>query len=264
MKEKIYITTSIPYVNSKPHMGHALELVQADAVARFHRLEGRKIVFQTGSDENAFKNVLAAREQGLTTCDLVDRNARFFRDLNEALDISADTFIRTTDPDHQNVVRMILRKVNDGGDIYFKGAWILHTLRYLVGDSAFFRAMRRLAYPDPRLEEVVDGRQTHFANTEDFVLLAERESDRDLDWFFEVYLRQPRLPSLLAQRSGGTLELRWQVPLDLPFPMPIDVQLGDEVVRVSMPDGRARIEVPEGVGPNIDTHGWVLRARDGR
>ena len=117
MKEKIYITTSIPYVNARPHIGHALELVQADAVARFHCLEGRETVFQTGTDENAFKNVLAAREQKLTPEELVDRNARIFRDLVEALDISADTFIRTTESRHREGVAMLWKGLHPE-DIY--------------------------------------------------------------------------------------------------------------------------------------------------
>ena len=66
-----YITTSIPYVNGPPHIGHALELVQADAIARYQRLTGNATVLQTGTDENAFKNVLAARTQGVSVQSLV-------------------------------------------------------------------------------------------------------------------------------------------------------------------------------------------------
>jgi methionyl-tRNA synthetase len=119
MKEKIYITSSIPYVNAKPHIGHALELVQADASARFHRLEGRETVFQTGTDENAFKNVLAAREQGLSTQELVDRNSRIFQDLKEALDISAGTFLRTTESRHREGAAQLWKKLRPE-DIYSK------------------------------------------------------------------------------------------------------------------------------------------------
>ena len=81
MKRKIYVTTSIPYVNAVPHVGFALELVQADAIARFHRLCGPEVQFQTGTDENAIKNVLAAAEQDLTTQELVDRNSQRYREL---------------------------------------------------------------------------------------------------------------------------------------------------------------------------------------
>lgn len=72
MSEHLYVTTTIPYVNAPPHIGHALELVQADAFARYHRLRGASVRLQTGTDENAFKNVLGARAQGLPVRELVD------------------------------------------------------------------------------------------------------------------------------------------------------------------------------------------------
>ena len=103
-QNKVYITTSIPYVNSRPHVGHALELIQADVIARHHRLMGRDVWFQTGTDENAFKNVLAAHAQGLSTQELVTRNAAIFRSLVEKLNISADDFIRTTEERHKRGV----------------------------------------------------------------------------------------------------------------------------------------------------------------
>ena len=101
MKNKLYITTSIPYVNAEPHVGIALELVQADVIARLGRLDGRSVRFQTGTDENAFKNVLAAEQLGIGTQELVDRNADRFQKLTEELNISIDDFIRTTEPRHR-------------------------------------------------------------------------------------------------------------------------------------------------------------------
>jgi len=103
-QKKVYVTTSIPYVNSRPHVGHALELIQADVIARHYRLAGHDVRFQTGTDENAFKNVLAAKAQGLSTQELVTRNAATFRSLVERLDISADDFIRTTEDRHRRGV----------------------------------------------------------------------------------------------------------------------------------------------------------------
>ena len=100
-KRKIYVTTSIPYVNSRPHIGHALELVQADAIARYHRLAGREVCFQTGTDENAFKNVLAAGALGISPKKLVDLNSGVFQALVQRLNISADGFIRTTELRHR-------------------------------------------------------------------------------------------------------------------------------------------------------------------
>ncbi len=117
MAGKLYITTTIPYVNAPPHVGFALELVQADAVARFHRRLGRQVRFQTGTDENAFKNVVAAREQGLSVGELVERNSQRFRDLGEALHVSADNFIRTTQPAHRAGVHALWRRFRPS-DLY--------------------------------------------------------------------------------------------------------------------------------------------------
>jgi tRNA synthetases class I (M) len=90
-----YITTTIPYVNARPHIGHALELVQADVLARYHRGRGDPVRFQAGTDDNALKNVLAAGTAGLGVREFVDRNAEAFVALGGALSLSVDDFIRT-------------------------------------------------------------------------------------------------------------------------------------------------------------------------
>ncbi len=95
-----YVSTSIPYVNARPHVGFALELVQADVIARWRRLQDNDTFFLTGTDENAFKNVQAAVSEGLSTGQLCDRNAAVFRDLARALDISHDAFIRSSSDAH--------------------------------------------------------------------------------------------------------------------------------------------------------------------
>ncbi len=95
--KKTYVTTSIPYVNGEPHVGFALELVQADVIARYRRLQGSEVRLQTGADENAYKNVLSARREGLATADFVDRNSETFRRLGRVLGIGADDFLRTTE-----------------------------------------------------------------------------------------------------------------------------------------------------------------------
>ena len=148
-----------------------------------------------------------------------------------------------------------------GGDIYSKGAWVLHSLRYLIGDEAFFAALRRMAYPDPDDEHITDGDHVRFATTDDFLRIAEEASGRDLDWFFDVYLRQPQLPTLIAERSGDTLHVRWDAPNGLAFPMPVDVRIGDERVRIDMPpEGAAEVPL---TGPDqavLDPGNWILRA----
>lgn len=135
---------------------------------------------------------------------------------------------------------------DDGGydnDIYDKGSWVLHTLRWTIGDEAFFTALRRMAYPDPALEKVTDGSQCRFVDTEDFVAIAEAAAGEELDWFFEVYVRQPKLPRLETERLGDELVLKWKSPLEQPFPMPVPVRIGERIVRVEMPGGEARVHV---------------------
>ncbi|KPK79526.1 MAG: methionyl-tRNA synthetase, partial [Phycisphaerae bacterium SM23_33] len=119
MKRRIYVTTSIPYVNAAPHVGFALELVQADALARASRLLGREVRFQTGTDENAAKNVLAAAELNLATQELVDRNSHKFHELLTALNVSADDFLRTTEGRHRRGVHALWQGLRPG-DIYRK------------------------------------------------------------------------------------------------------------------------------------------------
>ncbi|MDX9980227.1 MAG: methionine--tRNA ligase, partial [Lentisphaeria bacterium] len=111
------ITTTIPYVNAAPHIGFALELVQADALARYARLLGHRVRFQTGTDENAFKNVLSARERGVPTEEFVGTNTQAFRQLTTALLSSHDDFVRTTEPRHRHTVHQLWNRLAPG-DLY--------------------------------------------------------------------------------------------------------------------------------------------------
>lgn len=150
-------------------------------------------------------------------------------------------------------------------DIYNKGSWILHSLRYLVGRDTLMMALRRMVYPDPNDETATDGCRCRFADTDEFQTLVEQLSGRDLDWFFNVYVHSAAMPQLLAVREGGeTWRLEWLVEGEEPFPMPIEVAITGQFERVEMPDGVARIEVPVGERPVVDPRGRVLRARVGR
>jgi methionyl-tRNA synthetase len=120
MSKTLYVTTTIPYVNAPPHIGFALELVQADAIARYNRLVGRTVRLQTGTDENAFKNVLSARARGIPVELLVSENAARFRELCDQLNISQDAFVRTTSPEHRTAVHALLGRLRPG-DVYSAG-----------------------------------------------------------------------------------------------------------------------------------------------
>lgn len=149
-----------------------------------------------------------------------------------------------------------------GGDIYFKGAWFLHTLRYVIGDDAFFKVLRRFAYPTEELESVTDGRQVRFATTDDLLHLAEDISRQELGWLFEVYLRQPKLPILHASRRGQLVTLRWVVPDGLDFPMPIEVKIAGEVYTMSPENKRIAFEVGETVEVEVDPDNKILKEFD--
>jgi len=128
-----------------------------------------------------------------------------------------------------------------GDDIYFKGAWILHTLRSLVGDDVLLPAITRLTYgtDDPRPGEISPVNRT----TDDFRSILEELSGRDLDWFFDAYLYQAALPDLVATRDGATLRLEWQTPSDLAFEMPVDVRVEGQVRTVDMVEGRGQLDL---------------------
>lgn len=100
MLKKFYITTAIPYVNAPPHLGFGLEIIQADVIARYNRLLGKKVFFLTGTDENSLKNVQAALNEKISVKKLVNRNAKRFYELKKILNISFDDFIRTTERRH--------------------------------------------------------------------------------------------------------------------------------------------------------------------
>lgn len=148
--------------------------------------------------------------------------------------------------------------VESDGDIYTKGAWVLHTLRYLIGDDALFKSLRRMAYPDAEKEKWTDGRQCRFVTTNDFLKLTEDISGMELDWFFEVYLRQPVLPTLISKAEKNKLTLQWQTPDNLPFPMPVEIKIGEKVQKVDLSQGKTVVKIPKNAAAEIDPDNWIL------
>jgi len=132
-KKPRYITTTLPYVNASPHMGHALEFVQADTLARYWRLLGHEVFFNMGVDEHGQKIARKADEYGVSRQDYVDKYAAEFNTLKEALNLSYDSFIRTTYPFHIIAVQHIWKLWEATGDVYkkkYKGL-------YCVGCESF-------------------------------------------------------------------------------------------------------------------------------
>src|SRR5271157_5177302 len=129
-----YITTAITYPNGEPHVGHAYEYIATDAIARFKRLDGFDVRFLTGTDEHGLKVAQAAAAAGIPTAQLARRNSDVFQRVQEALNISFDRFIRTTDHDHYEASKEIWRRMSAAGDIYLDAysGW------YSVRDERFF------------------------------------------------------------------------------------------------------------------------------
>jgi methionyl-tRNA synthetase len=133
-RRRFYITTAIPYVNGEPHLGHALELVQADVLARHRRLRGDDVRFLSGTDDNALKNVDAALAAGLPVGEFVAEKAQRFADLAVPLQLSNDDFIRTSsDPRHRRGVERLWAACAEAGDLYRRD----YTGLYCSGCEAF-------------------------------------------------------------------------------------------------------------------------------
>tara|TARA_Y100000310_G_scaffold345527_1_gene466025 strand:+ start:20632 stop:22614 length:1983 start_codon:yes stop_codon:yes gene_type:complete len=126
-KKKFYICTAIAYPNSVPHLGHALEIIQADVIARFHKLLGKDVFFQTGTDEHGTKNWQAAEKEGKDILEFLDKNVSVFKDLYKKLNISYDYFIRTSDKKiHYPGAVKLWKELVKSGDIYkqdYKGLY---------------------------------------------------------------------------------------------------------------------------------------------
>ncbi|MBN8814765.1 MAG: methionine--tRNA ligase [Sphingomonas sp.] len=134
MADPYYITTAISYPNGRPHIGHAYEAIAADAIARYHRQDGRDVRFQTGTDEHGLKMVQTARDRGVETRALADEMSGYFKAMDDLLNISYDRFIRTVEADHHAASQAIWEAMAAAGDLYldrYEG-W------YSVRDEAFY------------------------------------------------------------------------------------------------------------------------------
>ncbi len=127
--EKFYITTTLPYVNAKPHIGFALEIIEADVLARWHRAIGDEVFFNTGTDEHGLKIFRKAEELGILVQQYCDENAAEFAKLKESLNLSIDNFIRTTDAHHIKAAQEFWKRCEANGDIYKKN----YSVKYCVG-----------------------------------------------------------------------------------------------------------------------------------
>jgi methionyl-tRNA synthetase len=173
---RIYLSTTLPYVNARPHIGFALELVQADVLARHHRRLGDEVRLRSGTDDNSLKNVLAAEAAGVPVAEFVDTNAAAFEALRDPLDLSVDGFVRTSrDPHHRAGVHRLWRECAAAGDLYRKHYRGL----YCVGCERFYEP-----------GELVAGRCPEHGT--------EPQEVAEENWFFRLSRYGERLRELVA------------------------------------------------------------------
>ncbi|MBQ9910784.1 MAG: methionine--tRNA ligase [Lachnospiraceae bacterium] len=216
MKKPYYITTAIAYTSGKPHIGNTYEIVLADAVARFKRLQGYDVRFQTGTDEHGVKIEEKAVAAGVTPQEFVDGIAAQIKEIFDGMNTSYDRFIRTTDEDHMKIVQKIFKKLYDQGDIY-KGTY---EGLYCVPDESFFTPSQA---PNGICPDC--GRPLVKANEEAYFFKMSKYADRLIDHikthpqFIQPESRKnemlnnfllPGLQDLCVSRTSFT----WGVPVD--------------------------------------------------
>ena len=156
MEKKFYITNAIPYVNARPHIGHALEFVQSDVIARYHRQKGEEVLLLCGSDENALKNVQAAQIAGAPIQEFIDKNAKLFMDLAQKLNVQFDVFQKGSNQEHYVSSQKLWELCAKSGDIekrpyeglYCVGCETFYTLAELDANQECFE------HPGKKLEKV--------------------------------------------------------------------------------------------------------------
>ncbi len=168
-KNSFYITTTLPYVNSDPHIGFAMEIIRADVIARYKKLLGFDVFFNTGTDEHGQKLFDSAEEEGISVEEYIDRNAKKFKDLINLLNISQDVhFIRTTDKHHIKAAQEFWRICKNNGFIYKKE----YQTKYCVGcelektDSELDETGQCIIHPNNKIE--LRNEENYFFKFSDF------------------------------------------------------------------------------------------------
>ena len=215
-KKPYYITTAIAYTSGKPHIGNTYEIVLADSIARYKRMEGYDVFFQTGTDEHGQKVELKAEEQGVTPKEFVDGVSGEIKRIWDLMNTSYDRFIRTTDEDHEKQVQKIFKKLYDQGDIY-KGEY---EGLYCTPCESFFTESQLVDGKCPDC-----GREVQPAKEEAYFLKLSKYADRLIEYinthpdFIQPESRKnemmnnfllPGLQDLCVSRTSFT----WGIPVD--------------------------------------------------
>jgi methionyl-tRNA synthetase len=176
--EPYFLTTPIYYVNDRPHLGHAYTTVACDVLARFMRLDGRRVKFLTGTDEHGQKVAQSAHAAGISPQEFADRNSAAFRDMSRLLNISYDDYIRTTEPRHTRAVQALWQELERRGEIYlgrFAG-W------YAVRDEAFYDESELTEGPNGA-KLAPSGAEVEWLEEENYFFRLSAWQDRLLAWY---------------------------------------------------------------------------------
>jgi len=213
---KYYITTAIDYPNGLPHLGHAYEKVIADALARWHRLQGKDVFFLTGTDENSQKIVRAAEAEGIDPHEFLEKNVVAFKELCAQLNTSHNRFIRTTEDDHKKIAQLLFKKVFDKGDMakgtyegpYCVGCERFYTEKDLVDGNCPIhnRAVEHLKEESYffKLSNYQDRLITHINNHPEFILPNHKRNE------ILNRLKEPLRDLSVSRKSKG-----WGIPLPI-------------------------------------------------
>ena len=215
-KKPYYITTAIAYTSGKPHIGNTYEIVLADSIARFKRMQGYDVRFQTGTDEHGQKIEIKAAEAGITPKEFVDNVSSEIKRIWDLMNTSYDRFIRTTDEDHEKQVQKIFKKLHDQGDIY-KG---YYEGKYCTPCESFWTPSQLVDGKCPDCgREVIDARE------EAYFFKLSKYADRLIDYinthpeFIQPESRKnemmnnfllPGLQDLCVSRTS----FKWGIPVD--------------------------------------------------
>lgn len=183
MAEPFYITTAISYPNGKPHIGHAYEAIAADVIARFHRMMGRDVRFQTGTDEHGLKMAQKARELGVSPKQLADEMSGHFIAMCDGLNVSYDRFLRTSEADHHRASQALWQAMEANGDLYldrYEG-W------YSVRDEAYYDE-----------SELIEGEGKEKLSPQGTPV----EWTVEESWFFRLSAYQDKLLALFRDNPG--------------------------------------------------------------
>ncbi|MCB1520808.1 MAG: methionine--tRNA ligase [Hyphomicrobiaceae bacterium] len=220
-QKPFYITTPIYYPNAEPHFGHAYTSIACDVLARFHRLDGRRVFFLTGTDEHGLKIKQSAEKEGITPQQLVDRVSARFATVLTAFNISNDDFIRTSEPRHHKSVQELWRRMAANGDIYLDsyGGW------YSVRQEAFFKESETTVGEDGVRREPL-GSPVEWTEEKTYRFRLSRYQDRLLAYYDanpEFILPPERRNEVVSFVRGGLEDLSIsRASLDWGVPVPDD------------------------------------------